>query len=142
ETATMAQADMGLILRPGTDGALAVAVMHVLLRDGLADRDYMARHTDFSPEFEAHLQTRTPKWAAEITGLTVEQITAFAHLVGNTPRSYFRLGYGFTRQRNGSTAMHAALCIPAMTGAWQHRGGGALHSNSGTWGLDKSLITG
>jgi anaerobic selenocysteine-containing dehydrogenase len=142
ETATMAQADMGLVLRPGTDGALAVAVMHVLLRDNLADRAYMAKYTDFGPDFEAHLATRTPEWAAEITGLTVEQITAFAHLVGTTPRSYFRLGYGFTRQRNGATAMHAALCIPAMTGAWQHRGGGALHSNSGTWQLDKSVIEG
>ena len=142
ETATMAQADMGLILRPGTDGALAVAVMHVLLRDNLADRAYMERYTDFGPEFEAHLATRTPEWAAGITGLDVNQITAFAHLVGNSPLTYFRLGYGFTRQRNGATAMHAALCIPAMTGAWQYRGGGALHSNSGTWGLDKSAITG
>lgn len=142
ETATMAQADMGLMLRPGTDGALAVAVMHVLLRDNLADRAYMAKYTDFGPEFEAHLASRTPEWAAAITGLSVEQITAFAHLVGSTPRSFFRLGYGFTRQRNGTTAMHAALCIPAMTGAWQHRGGGALHSNSGTWALDKSRILG
>jgi anaerobic selenocysteine-containing dehydrogenase len=142
ETATMAQADLGLILRPGTDGALAVAVMHILLRDNLADRAYMEKHTDFDAAFEAHLATRTPQWAAEITGLTVEQITEFAHLVGTTPRSYFRLGYGFTRQRNGSTAIHAALCIPAMTGAWRHRGGGALHSNSGTWQLDKSALTG
>jgi anaerobic selenocysteine-containing dehydrogenase len=142
QTATMAQADMGLMLRPGTDGALATAVMHVLLRDGLADRNYMARFTDFSPEFEAHLTTRTPDWAAGVTGLTVGEIEGFAHLVGTTPRSFFRLGYGFTRQRNGATAMHAALSIPAMTGAWQHRGGGAFHSNSGTWGLDKSAITG
>jgi anaerobic selenocysteine-containing dehydrogenase len=142
ETATMAQADMGLVLRPGTDGALAVAVMHVLLRDNLADRAYMAKYTDFGPDFEAHLAGKTPEWAAEITGLTVIQITEFAHLVGSTPRSFFRLGYGFTRQRNGATAMHAALCIPAMTGAWQHRGGGAFHSNSGTWRLDKSAITG
>lgn len=140
--ATMQQADMGLVLRPGTDGALAVAVMHVLLRDGLADRDYMASYTDFSPEFEAHLATRTPQWAAAITGLSVEEIEAFAHLVGKTPRSFFRLGYGFSRQRNGSTAMHAALSIPAMTGAWQHRGGGAFHSNSGTWALDKSQLLG
>lgn len=142
KTATMDQADLGLILRPGTDGALAVAVMHVLLREGLADRAYMAKFTDFGPDFEDHLATRTPEWAAEITGLTVAEIEAFARLVGTTPRSYFRLGYGFTRQRNGSTAMHAALCIPAMTGAWQHRGGGAFHSNSGTWKLDKSQITG
>lgn len=140
--ATMDQADMGLVLRPGTDGALAVATMHVLLRDGLADRAYMARFTDFSPEFEAHLATRTPEWAADITGLSVAEIEGFAHLVGKTPRSFFRLGFGFSRQRNGSTAMHAALCIPAMTGAWQHRGGGAFHSNSGTWALDKSRLTG
>ena len=140
--ATMEQADLGLLLRPGSDGALAVATMHVLLRDGLADRAYMARFSDFSPAFEAHLKTRTPQWAAAITGLSVTEIEAFAHLVGKTPRSYFRLGYGFTRQRNGSTNMHAALSIPTMTGAWQHRGGGAFHSNSGTWGLDKSQITG
>lgn len=142
ENATTAQADLALILRPGTDGALALGVMHVLLRDGLADRGYMAKFTDFSPAFEAHVQSRTPQWAADITGLSVEQIEEFAHLVGKTPRSYFRLGYGFSRQRNGSTSMHAALCIPAMTGAWQHRGGGALHSNSGTWGLDKSRLVG
>ncbi|MEO9297829.1 molybdopterin-containing oxidoreductase family protein [Devosia alba] len=142
QTATMAQADLGLILRPGTDGALAVAVMHILLLDGLADREYMEKYTDFGPDFEAHLAGKTPQWAAEITGLTVAEITEFAHLVGTTPRSYFRLGYGFTRQRNGATAMHAALCIPAMTGAWQHRGGGAFHSNSGTWALDKSRLTG
>ncbi|WP_108397705.1 molybdopterin-containing oxidoreductase family protein [Devosia submarina] len=142
QTATMAQADMGLILRPGTDGALATAVMHVLLRDNLADRAFVAKYTDFDGDFQAHLASKTPEWAAQITGLTVEEITAFAHLVGTTPRSYFRLGYGFTRQRNGATAMHAALCISAMTGAWQHRGGGAFHSNSGTWRLDKSAITG
>ena len=140
--ATMEQADLALVVRPGTDGALAVAVMHILLRDNLADRDYMARFTDFSPEFEAHIATRTPEWAAAITGLTVAEIEAFARLVGTTPRTYFRLGYGFTRQRNGGTAMHAALSIPAMTGAWQHTGGGALHSNSGSWRLDKSLIYG
>ncbi|MDB5541664.1 MAG: dehydrogenase [Devosia sp.] len=139
---TMEQADMALVVRPGTDGALAVAVMHILLRDDLADRAYMARYTDFSPEFEAHLKSRTPEWAAAITGLTVEEIEAFARLVGTTPKTYFRLGYGFTRQRNGSTAMHAALSIPAMTGAWQHRGGGAFHSNSGAWKLDKSIILG
>lgn len=141
-TATMAQADLGLILRPGTDGALALAVMHILLRDNLADRAYMAKFTDFGPDFEAHLADKTPEWAAGITGLTVAEITEFAYLVGTTPASYFRLGYGFTRQRNGATAMHAALCIPAMTGAWQHRGGGAFHSNSGTWALDKSRLTG
>ncbi|MDV3251329.1 molybdopterin-dependent oxidoreductase [Devosia sp. BK] len=140
--ATMEQADLGIVLRPGTDGALAVATMHVLLRDGLADRAYMAEFTDFSPEFEAHLATRTPEWAAEITGLTVAEIEEFAHLIGKTPKTFFRLGYGFSRQTNGATAMHAALSLPAMLGSWQHRGGGAFHSNSGTWNLDKSRLEG
>ena len=140
--ATMAQADMPILLRPGSDGAFACAVMHVLLRDGLADRAYLARYTDFDAEVEAHLMRRTPAWAAAITGLTVAEIEAFAHLVGNTPKTYFRLGYGFTRQRNGATNMHAALCIPAVTGAWAHHAGGAFHSNSGTWHLNKSLIRG
>ncbi|MGN6684915.1 MAG: molybdopterin-dependent oxidoreductase, partial [Devosia sp.] len=139
---TMEQADMPILLRPGSDGAFACAMMHVLLRDGLADRQYLTQFTDFDAEVEAHLMRRTPEWAAVITGLSVAEIEAVAHLVGRTPRTYFRLGYGFTRQRNGSANMHAALCIPAVTGAWRHRGGGAFHSNSGTWKLDKSLITG
>ncbi|MGN6099909.1 MAG: molybdopterin-containing oxidoreductase family protein [Devosia sp.] len=141
-TATMEQADLPILLRPGSDGALACATMHVLLREGLADREYLDRFTDFSPEFEAHLARRSPEWAAAITGLAVAEIEAFARLVGSTPRTFFRLGYGFSRQRNGSTNMHAALSIPAMTGAWRHRGGGAFHSNSGTWALDKSAIRG
>lgn len=141
-TATMEQADMGLMIRPGSDGALALATMHVLLRDNLADRAYMARYTDFDTLPADHFADKTPEWGAAITGLTPAEIVAFAHLVGTTQRTFFRLGYGFTRQRNGSTNMHAALSIPAMTGAWQHRGGGAFHSNSGAWALDKSIITG
>ncbi|SDG63483.1 molybdopterin-containing oxidoreductase family protein [Pelagibacterium luteolum] len=141
-TATMEQADLQLLIRPGSDGALALAVMHVLLRDGLADRAYLAQHTDLNLRTEAHIQNSTPIWAHMRTGLSVAQIEEFAHLVGKNPRSYFRLGYGFSRQRNGATNMHAALCIPAMIGAWQYRGGGAFHSNSGTWALDKSEITG
>ena len=138
--ATMEQADMPLLIRPGTDGALACAVMHVLLRDGLADMDFLEKFTDFDQQFAEHLSTKTPIWAESVTGLPAAEIEAFARLVGTTPRTFFRLGYGFTRQRNGSVNMHAALSIPAMTGAWRHPGGGALHSNGGTWGLDKSLI--
>lgn len=141
-TATMDQADLGLVIRPGTDGALACGVMHLLLKNGWADRGYMKKYTDFSADFERHLDKFTPTRVSGITGLSEQELLEFATLVGTTPRCFFRLGYGFTRQRNGATNMHAALCIPAMTGAWQHRGGGAFHSNSGTWNLDKSLITG
>ena len=142
ENGTVEQADLGLCLRPGTDGALACAVMHVLFRDGLADRDYMARYTDCPDVLETHLASRTPKWAAEITGLEVSEIEAFANLVGTTPKTFFRLGYGFSRQRNGAHNMHAALCIPAVTGAWRHKGGGAFHTNGAIYHWDKTLIEG
>jgi anaerobic selenocysteine-containing dehydrogenase len=139
---TMRQADIALLIRPGTDGALAAAIQHVLLRENLADRDYMARLTDFSSEIETHLATRTPAWAEAICGLPAGEIESFARLLGAKKVSYFRLGYGFSRQRNGAVNMHAALCIPTMLGAWQHRGGGAFHSNSGTFNLSTSMIEG
>lgn len=140
--ATVRQADMGIVLKPGTDGAFACAVMHVLFRDGLADWDYLERYTDDPKGLEAHLQTRTPEWAAAITGLSVEEIEAFAHLVGKTRRTYFRLGYGFTRQRNGAVNMHAAASIACVTGAFLYEGGGAFHSNSGIFKMDKREIEG
>ncbi|WP_371422222.1 molybdopterin-dependent oxidoreductase [Tardiphaga sp.] len=139
---TMKQADIKILLRPGTDGAFAAAIMHVLFRDGLADRDYLATYTDASPEFEAHLATRTPEWASNICGVPAAEIEAFARLVGETKRSYFRLGYGFTRSRNGAAQMHAALCVPTVTGAWQYEGGGAFFNNAAIWKFDKTLIEG
>ena len=140
--ATAQAADLHLMLRPGTDGALACAVMHVLFRDGHADRAYLARHTDVPADLEQHLATRTPEWAAAITGISAPEIEQFAGIYGRTKRSFLRLGFGFTRSRNGAVAMHAASCLPAVTGAWQHEGGGALHSNGGLFGIDKTLIEG
>lgn len=141
-TATAEKADLHLALKPGTDAALACAVMHVLLAEGLADRAYLAKYTDFSPELEAHFATRTPQWAAEITGLPAGQIIEFARLYGRTPNSFLRLGYGFTRQRNGAAAMHAASCLPAVSGAWQHRGGGALYGHGAIYGLKTGFLDG
>lgn len=141
-TATMEQADIALLIRPGTDGALACAVMHVLFREGLADRDYLARYASGAEELEAHLSTRTPEWAASITGLDAAEIEAYARLVGQTPRAYFRIGYGLSRSRNGAVNMHAVACIPVVSGAWQHEGGGAFHSNSGIYQLRKTMIEG
>jgi anaerobic selenocysteine-containing dehydrogenase len=139
---TMKQADIKIILRPGTDGAFACGVMHVLFRDGLADRAYMAKYTDCPEELEAHLKTRTPEWASKICGVPVAEIEAFAHAVGTTERTFFRLGYGFTRSRNGAAQMHAALCIPAVTGAWQYEGGGAFFNNAAIWRFNESIIEG
>jgi anaerobic selenocysteine-containing dehydrogenase len=139
---TMKQADLALCLRPGADGALACATMHVLFRDGLADREYLARYTDAPDELERHLKTRDPQWASAITGLDVADIEAFAHLVGSRKRTYFRLGYGFSRQRNGAANMHAATCIASVTGAWAHEGGGAFHNNAAIYHWRKTLIEG
>jgi anaerobic selenocysteine-containing dehydrogenase len=140
--ATMKQADLAVLLRPGTDGALACAVMHCLFRDGKADWDYLERYTDVPHELEAHMRTRDPAWASKITGCPVETIEEFARLVGERKRAYFRLGYGFSRSRNGPTNMHAANCIAAVTGAWQLEGGGAFHNNGDVFHLNKTMIEG
>ncbi|PVB63407.1 molybdopterin oxidoreductase family protein [Labrenzia sp. 011] len=139
-TETMKQADIGLIVKPGTDAALACAIMHVLFRDGFADRDYLENFTDCPAELEAHLRSRTPEWAAGITGLEAARIEEAARLIGEVKRTYFRLGYGFTRSRNGVVSMHAASSIAAVTGAWQYEGGGAFHNNGAIYELDKEMI--
>jgi len=139
---TMKQADMALILKPGTDAALACAAMHVAFRDGYADRKYMAKFADDPVGLEAHLKDKTPEWASAITGLSVEEIEAFARLVGQTQKTFFRLGYGFTRSRNGAVSMHAALSLATVLGAWQYEGGGAFHSNSDIFQLNKAELMG
>jgi anaerobic selenocysteine-containing dehydrogenase len=141
-TGTAQQADLHLMLRPGTDGALACAVMHVLFRDGYADRAYMARYADDPAALEAHVAARTPEWAAAITGLPVATIDAFAQMFGRTPRSYIRLGYGFSRMRNGAAQMHAVTCLPTVSGTWRQRGGGAFWSADDIYHLDRAFIKG
>ncbi|MFG1416838.1 molybdopterin oxidoreductase family protein [Xanthobacter sp. V0B-10] len=141
-TPTMEQADIPLLIRPGTDGALACAVMHVLFRDGLADRAYLDRYARDTEALEAHLKGRGPAWAAALTGLPEAEIEAYARLVGTTPRAFFRIGYGVSRTRNGAVNMHAVASIPVVSGAWQHEGGGAVHSMSGIYGWNKTMIEG
>ena len=142
-TPTAEVADLHLAVRPGTDAALACGVMHVLFKEGYADRAYLAKYTDAPGELEAHLATRDPAWASRITGLSVEAIVDFARLYGKTQRSFIRIGYGFSRSRNGSTQLFAASCLPAVTGAWQYRGGGALYGGgAGLYPLDRTLIEG
>lgn len=140
--ATAKRADLHVMLQPGSDGALATAMMHVLLAENLADREYLAQFTDFDGDLEAHLKSKTPEWAEEITGVPAATIIEFARLIGANPKTYFRYGYGFTRSRNGAFNMHAASCLPAMIGAWKHNGGGGLYSNSELFKLDKTLIIG
>ncbi len=141
-TGTAEQADMHLMLKPGTDGALAAATIHILLRDGLADRDFLSRLTDWDSGVEAHFRDATPGWAAALTGLPVAEIEAFAALYGGTKRSFMRPGYGFTRSRNGAAAMHAVTCLPSVTGAWAHKGGGALWGHGAIYQLDQTMVKG
>ena len=138
-TATMAVADVGLILKPGTDGALACAIMQVLLKEKLADNDYLSKFTDFDDEVFSHIRKKTPAWAASITGLTEKEIVSFARLFGSKKRAFLRLGVGFTRGRNGASNMHAVSCLPAITGAWKYLGGGAYFASFDIWNLNTSI---
>jgi anaerobic selenocysteine-containing dehydrogenase len=140
--ATAKQADLFVCVRPGTDGALACALMHVLFRDGNADRDYLEEFTDCPEALETHLASRDPAWAEAISGVPASQIETLGSMIGSTPKAFFRLGYGFTRQRNGAANMHAALSIAAVAGSWRHEGGGAFHTNGGIYHWDKTLLEG
>ena len=141
-TRTAQVADMHLAIRPGTDGALACAMMHILFRDGYADRAYMEKYSDCPKRLKEHLKDRTPEWAAQITGLATDQIEEFAQLYGSTRRSYIRVGYGFSRSRNGAVNTHAVSCLPTITGAWTEMGGGAFYTNGDIYHWDKTLIEG
>ena len=141
-TGTAERADLHLPVRPGTDGALACAVMHVLFAEGYADWDYLRAYTDAPDELAAHVATRTPQWAQAITGLPAEQIVDFARRYGQARAPFIRAHHGFTRQRNGAVAMHAVSCLPAVVGAWKQRGGGAIYGHTGIYPLDRSLIEG
>ena len=141
-TPTAQVADQHLMLRPGTDGALACAVMHVLFAEGLADRAYLDRYTDDPAGLELHLASRTPQWAAGITGLSVDEIIGFAREYGRTERAFIRVGYGFSRSRNGASMVHAVSALPAVGGKWRHRGGGALWNFGQSYHWDKTLIEG
>lgn len=139
-TPTADVADRVLILRPGTDAALACAVMHCAFRDGWADLDFLTRLTDFPADLRAHLAARTPAWAAAITGLSVAEIEDFAALYGRTERAFLRLGFGFSRSGNGAAQMHAVSCLPAVGGKWRHPGGGALWEQYGRFAIDRTWL--
>ena len=141
-TGTAEAADLHLMLRPGTDAALAVAVMHVLFAEGFADRAYLAQNTDAPEELERHVANRSPEWAEAITGVPAAVIRDFARLYGRTKKSFIRVGYGFSRTRNGAVSVHAVSCLPGVTGAWAEKGGGAHYANRSIYNIDNSLIMG
>jgi len=135
-------ADIHYPIKPGTDGALACSLIHIMFRDGFADKDYMKKYTDDPVGLEKHIQKHTPEWAAKITGLSINKIEEFAKIFGQNERVYTRVGYGFTRQRNGASAMHAVASLSAVCGKWKFEGGGAFYNNADIYNLDRTLIEG
>jgi len=138
---TAQRADWHLPIRIGTDAALALGTMHILVRDGLCDRGYLARHTLGFDRVEREILPRfTPDYTAEITGLPVANIERFAALYGKAKRSFIRLGEGMTRLAQGGQALRAVALLPGVTGAYGRRGGGALLLTAGTAALDYNAV--
>ncbi|MET3515278.1 anaerobic selenocysteine-containing dehydrogenase [Pseudacidovorax sp. 1753] len=139
-TETADKCDEHIALLPGTDGALALALMHELIVHDWLDHDYIARHT---LGWEA-LRERALQWpparAAAVCGVPVAQIEALARDYGTTKPAAIRLNYGMQRVRGGGNAARAVACLPALVGAWRHRAGGLLLSASGQFPVDRATL--
>jgi anaerobic selenocysteine-containing dehydrogenase len=122
---TAKEADWHIAPKPGTDGALAMAMMQVIIEEGLQDQDYVDNYTVGFAELAERVKTRTPEWAAEITGIPAEDIRRFAREYATTQPAAIRLGVALERNYGGGQAIRAVTCLPALTGAWRHVGGGA-----------------
>jgi anaerobic selenocysteine-containing dehydrogenase len=139
-TPTAAEADDHLMVRPGTDTALALAVMNVLIEEGRTDRDYIARATHGYDRLAEHVRAWSPERAAPIVGLEPEAIVALARRYGASPRTFIRVGIGLSRHDNGGMACRTIACLPALTGAYADPHGGALLSSSGAFGFAYGVL--
>ena len=132
-TRTAALADWHIAIRPGTDSALALGLMHVILRDALEDRAYIDEMTHGFDKLAERAREYTPERVAAWTGLTTAEIERLAHEYATTKPAVLRMNYGVQRSENGGTAVRAIAMLPALTGAWGHQGGGAQLSLSGAF---------
>lgn len=135
-TRTAAQCDEHVPIRPGTDAALALGIMHVLFRDDLHNADYLESHTVGWRALEERSVEWTPERVSSITGIPTATIERLAHLYGTTSPSLIRLNYGLQRHAGGGMAVRAIAVLPAITGAWTELGGGATLSTSGAFRFD------
>jgi anaerobic selenocysteine-containing dehydrogenase len=126
-----------IALKPGTDAALALGMIHVLVTEGLLDEPYIAQHTLGFEALKARALQYPPEHAARICGIEPEVIVALAREYGSTRRAAIRANYGLQRSHGGGNAVRAIACLPALTGAWRDRAGGLLLSSSG-WAPLKS----
>lgn len=129
-----------IALRPGTDAALALALMHELIANDWLDHDYIARHTLGWDQLRERALQWPPERAAEVCGIPVEQIRQLAKDYGTTKPAAIRLNYGMQRVRGGGNAVRAVACLPALTGAWRHRAGGVLLSSSGQFPAQRAVL--
>ena len=129
-----------LQLRPGTDAALALALMHELVVNGWLDHAYLADHTLGWEQLRERAMLWPAERAAELCGIPAQQIRDLARDWGTIKPAAIRLNYGMQRVRGGGNAARAIACLPALTGAWRHRAGGLLLSNSGMFPVDKMTL--
>jgi anaerobic selenocysteine-containing dehydrogenase len=139
-TRTAALADWHIAIRPGTDGALALGMMHVILREGLEDRAYIAEMTHGFAQLAERVRDYTPERVAAWTGMTPAEVEQLAREYATTQPAALRLNYGVQRSENGGTNVRAICMLPALTGAWKHRGGGAVLSTSGGFPWNKKAV--
>jgi anaerobic selenocysteine-containing dehydrogenase len=130
---TAEKCDVHLALLPGTDAALALGMMHVLIEEDLLDHDYIERYTLGFDRLQGRVKEYPPRRAAAITGLTESAIVGLARDYGTIRPAAIRLNYGMQRHAGGGMAMRTAACLPALVGSWRDAAGGALLSSSGTY---------
>lgn len=123
---TAKEADWHIAPKPGTDGALAMAMINAIIEQGLVDHDYVDNYTVGYDELAARAKDRTPEWAEKITGIPAADIRRFAREYATTPPAAIRIGVALERSYGGGQAIRAVSCLPALIGAWRHVGGGAL----------------
>ncbi|MGQ0698446.1 MAG: molybdopterin-containing oxidoreductase family protein [Panacagrimonas sp.] len=126
KTGTSAMADQHIRVRPGTDGALALAMIHVIVREGLVDQEYVDRYTVGFEELAEHVAPYTPEFAAQETGIDAEVIRTLAREYATAQPSAIRIGVAIERSAGGGQLVRALACLPALVGAWRKPGGGLL----------------
>jgi len=133
-----------IALMPGTDAALALALMHELIQNDWLDHDYIARYTSGWEPLRARALEWPPERAAAVCGISVEQIRSLARDYGMAgvrgEPAAIRMNYGLQRVHGGGNAVRAIACLPALTGAWRQRAGGVLLSSSGTYAINKAAL--
>jgi anaerobic selenocysteine-containing dehydrogenase len=140
-TATASVADRLFVVRPGSDGALALGVMHVLERDGLVDRAFVRDHVQGYDELARDvLPSWPPERAASATGLAARDVEELARAIGRARAPFLRIGSGLSRYANGSMTVRTIVCVGALVGAFARRGGGVLASTSSSQAFDLSPI--